>query len=105
MPRTKTAQVNGKRSAAATGAATLEIPTSAFPPPTSAPIGGGFDAGVTQAKTNSNEPLFSPEQLEMLSFRRFNPFPNFNAAGLANALDSYMGGYLGSPNSKRPSAT
>jgi hypothetical protein len=94
--RTQKPQVNGKRNATApTGAATLEVPQpSILPSPSSPPIGGGFDAGVTQAQTNSNEPLFSPEQLEMLSFRRFNPFAQFNAAGLANALDSYLAGYL-----------
>jgi len=86
-------RING-HAGAKTGAATLEIPTSDRRPVTSTPIGGGFDADVTQAQTNSNIELFSPEQLEMLSFRRFNPFANFNAATLANALDSYLGGYL-----------
>src|SRR4051812_10361309 len=88
-------RING-HSGAKTGSATLEIPASPIRQAASdrAPTGGGFDAGVTQAQTNSNEPLFSPEQLEMLSFRRFNPFAQFNAAGLANALDSYMAGYL-----------
>jgi hypothetical protein len=77
-----------------TGSSRLQIPTSESASPARTPVGGGFDASVTQAQTNSNEPLFSPEQLEMLSFRRFNPFASFNAAGLANALDSYLAGYL-----------
>jgi hypothetical protein len=94
MPRIQKPRVNGKRNATATEASRLQIPTSDPRPPTPGPSGGGFDAGVTQAQTNSNEPLFSPEQLEMLSFRRFNPFATFNAASLANALDSYLAGYL-----------
>jgi len=76
------------------GSATLPIPASPARPQSEGPVGGGFDASVSAAQTNSNVEVFSPEQLEMLSFRRFNPFSSFNAAGLSNALDSYMGGYL-----------
>ncbi len=94
MARTQTAKVNGKRTNAPVGATTLAIPSSPLRPQSRGPIGGGFDAFITAAETNANVELFSPEQLEMLSFRRFNPFAAFNAASLAHALDSYLGGYL-----------
>lgn len=95
MARKPVNRVNGQRKqGAATGAVTLEIPTSPPRQQSSGPIGSGFEASVTAAQTNSNVELFSPEQLEMLSFRRFNPFTQFNAAGLSNALDSYLSGYL-----------
>lgn len=73
---------------------TLPIPTSPARPQSTGPTGGGFEASVSSAQTNSNVELFSPEQLEMLSFRRFNPFAGLNASSLANALDSYLAGYL-----------
>jgi hypothetical protein len=105
MARKRSNRVNGNsgpsrtgggasRTGGMTGAATLEIPTSPARQEPSRPIGGGFDASVSYEQTNSNFELFSSDQLEMLSFRRFNPFANFNAASLSNALDSYMGGYL-----------
>lgn len=93
MARKRHNGVNG-HAGAGPGAATLEIPTSPARPASTGPVGGGFDASVSAAQTNSNVELFSSEQLEMLSFRRFNPFSSFNAAGLSNALDSYLAGYL-----------
>ena len=96
MARKSMTRHNGavKRRTATNDAIDLQIPTSPVRQSSPGPVGGGFDAFVTEAQTNANFELFSPEQLEMLSFRRFNPFANFNAASLAHALDSYLGGYL-----------
>jgi hypothetical protein len=87
-------RINGHRGTATNDAATLKIPASSPASSSRGPIGSGISATISAADTNSNVEVFTPEQLEMLSFRRFNPLALLNAATLTAALDAYVGGYL-----------
>lgn len=68
------------------------IPSSGIPSVPPGQFGGA--PMISPAQANANDPAFTPEQVELIRFRNYNPLVSLNAHTLQSALDSYLFGYL-----------